>query len=73
MRRYAGLDVSRLDSTGKFRTSRVRTEIRQYLYLLTTMTKEGRETVAGRKGKNKRLEHLLKQLRHRGLRDNSIG
>ena len=72
LRRYAGLDVSRLDSTGKFRTSRVRTEIRQYLYLLTTMTKEGRETVAGRKGKNKRLEHLLKQLRHRGLRDNSI-
>lgn len=46
LRHYCGLDVSRLDSMGKPRISRVRPEIRQYLYLFMSMTKAGREIAA---------------------------
>ncbi|MBI2052376.1 MAG: hypothetical protein HYT38_01705 [Candidatus Sungbacteria bacterium] len=71
LRRYCGLDVSRLDSTGKPRISRVRPQIRQYLYLFMSMTKVGKEMAAevtnvrqdGTKRTHlrvKRLEHVLK-------------
>ncbi len=46
LRRYAGLDVSRIDSTNAPRISRVRPPIRQYLYLFMTMTTAGKEIAA---------------------------
>jgi len=46
LRRYCGLDVSRLDSMGKPRISRVRPQIRQYLYLFMSMTTAGKEIAA---------------------------
>mgnify|MGYP001569946533 CR=1 FL=1 len=79
LRHYCGLDVSRMDSKGKLRISRVRPPIRQYLYLFMTMTKVGREIAAevettrpdGTRRKHlrvKRLEHLLKALRQTCLK-----
>lgn len=43
VRRYCGLDPSRLDANGDLRLSRVRPFTRQYLYLLGIMTKRGKE------------------------------
>lgn len=79
LRRYCGLDVSRLDSTGKHRISRVRPPIRQYLYLFMSMTKQGREIAAQVKNTRedgtrrphlrvKRLEKVLKTFWYTCLR-----
>ncbi|KKR18054.1 MAG: hypothetical protein UU65_C0003G0060 [candidate division CPR2 bacterium GW2011_GWC1_41_48] len=43
LRSYCGLAVTRMDSKGKPRISRKRGEIRQYLYLLATTSKRGKE------------------------------
>ena len=62
LRRFCGLDVSRMDASGKMHISRVRPEIRQYLYLFMSMTKEGREMVLGLKGRVKKIERILKRM-----------
>jgi hypothetical protein len=70
LRRFVGLAVTRVDSGGKSRISRVRPEIRQYLYLFMTLTKAGKEMVSHMKGKNrvKRLERVVKNLRLKCLK-----
>lgn len=60
LRRFCGLDVSRIDSKGKPRISRVRPNIRQYLFLLGIMTKKGRKITGGTKKRVKKIERLLK-------------
>lgn len=60
LRRFCGLDVTRLDSQGKPHISRVRPQIRQYLYLFATRTNEGKKITAGVKGRVKRIERVLK-------------
>ena len=68
LRSFAGLAVTRLDSRGKPRISRVRGEVRQYLYLLATRTKLGKELAGPAKKRVKRIERLLKELRLRYLK-----
>jgi hypothetical protein len=43
LRHFAGLDVTRMDATGKRHISRVRGPVRQYLYLFAALTKVGKE------------------------------
>lgn len=59
--RFVGLDVSEVDSKGKPRISRIRPAPRQYLYLLMTRTKIGRE-IAGQGKRVPRMERVLKHL-----------
>lgn len=68
LRHFCGLDVSRIDSKGKARISRVRPHTRQYLYLLATMTKRGKEVTQGVKKRVKKIERLLKYLRNHSLK-----
>lgn len=67
VRRFCGLDVSCIDSKGNPRISRVRPEIRQYLFLLKK-TKKGGEITNGVEGRVKQLERLLKYLWNNGLK-----
>jgi hypothetical protein len=61
LRRFAGLDVSRIDSKGRPRISRLRPEIRQYLFLLLK-TNLGKRLTKDVKGRVKKIERMLKYL-----------
>lgn len=69
LRRFCGLDVSRLDSKGKMRISRVRPHIRQYLYLYATKTTEGKALTSEVKRRVKKLERLLRRFWQECLRE----
>lgn len=68
LRHFCGLDVSVVDAKGKAHISRVRPSIRQYLYLFATLTTLGKQVTAGKKGKVKKIEALLKYLYQNGLK-----
>lgn len=72
LRRFCGLDVSRIDSKGRPRISRVRPEIRQYLYLLAIRTKIGREVTKDVKRRVKKIERLLKYLWKEELKEPAL-
>lgn len=65
--RFLGMDVSEIDSKGKSRISRIRPAPRQYLYLLVTRTKIGKE-IAGEGRRVPRMERVLKHLWKQYLR-----
>lgn len=73
LRRYSGLDVSVVDSKGKPRISRVRSEIRSCLFLLVTKSKKGKEAIENSQIQSKKLTAkervLLYYLWKHGLRD----
>ncbi len=78
---FCGLAVTRVDERGKPRISRMRKPIRNYLYLIATLTKWGKELVATKDGKLldpplktrvKRIEGLLGALRRRYLMPKEI-
>lgn len=70
LRRFCGLDVTRIDSKGRPRISRSRPYIRQYIYLLTG-TKLGREITKNIKGhaRVKKIEKLLKYIWQNALKE----
>ncbi|HBV33453.1 TPA: hypothetical protein DEB72_02965 [Patescibacteria group bacterium] len=71
LRSYCGLAVTRIDSKGKARTSRVRPHTRMYLYLLATRTKRGKVLAGDATKRIKRIQHLLKKLWQGALRPNA--
>ncbi|GEM_PF-3225053 len=73
--KFAGLEVSRVDESGNPRISRVRAPLRNYLFLITTLTNWGKHIVDTKDGvpmaptssKVKRIEGLLGGLRRKYL------
>lgn len=70
LRSYCGLAVTRMDSKGKPRISRVRPGTRMYLYLLATRVRKGKVLAGDAKKRVKRIERLLKKLWQGALRPN---